>query len=64
MKVKYKGTKKDFHLNWALNTDPRKLLNKGQIYQIAIKEIYFWCTRISLHEYPGKFFDYENFESA
>ncbi len=61
MKVKYVG-KTDFRLNWAINEDPRKLLHKGHIYSIKIKEIYFWCTRISLFEYPGKFFDDSSFE--
>ena len=53
-KVKFIGSS-DEQVKWGNNDDPKKILNKKEIYTIENIEVHSWHTKIYLEDIKGKF---------
>jgi hypothetical protein len=53
-KVKYIGCSQQ-QIDWGGNSDPRGVLEVGEVYEVEHKEVHNWHTKLSLVGIKGKF---------
>ena len=63
MKVKYIGAS-NVQVKWGGNDDPRGILNEGQLYEVAKREVHSWHTKLILVDFPDLKFNSASFEEG